>query len=149
MRIFGEILSVCTIIQTSNCTNLPIEKQEPMWYNIDKENTALCEQVWFDMIQHLFLGSPVSESGLQTSRPGPLRLLRATDEGSENPRGDTHLLRAGFIPPYDGKAVLFYVCGICSRIFYLSFNKEIRCCENDQRTYREKPGCGICRSHPE
>jgi len=59
------------------------------------------------MIQHLFLGSPVSESGLQTSRPGPLRLLRATDEGSANPRGDTHLLRAGFIPPYDGKAVFF------------------------------------------
>lgn len=67
----------------------------------------MCEQVWFDMIQHLFLGSPVSESGLQTSRPGPLRLLRATDEGSANPRGDTHLLRAGFIPPYDGKAVFF------------------------------------------
>lgn len=50
-----------------------------------------------------------SESGLQTSRPGPLRLLRATDEGSVNPRAGTHLHECGFYSPHDGKAVIFFI----------------------------------------
>lgn len=49
-----------------------------------------------------------SESGLQTSRPGPPRLLRATDEGSVKPRAGTHLLECGFYSPHDGKAVIFF-----------------------------------------
>ena len=61
------------------------------------------------MIQHMIIGSHVSESGLQTSRPGPPRLLRATDEGSAKPRGDTHLLNSGFYSPYDGKAVFLFL----------------------------------------